>query len=571
MALLAISGFKGEAPRVEPIALGEGFAQTALNVKLTGGVLQPINLTRNVHVFGTEKNTAYLNGATWIGWDLPVDVVPAPIAANRLYFTGDGAPKMLNGTDEYGMAIAAPTTKPTVALATAADPAALQTVYAAYTYVTAFGEESQPSPLSDELQWSEGVVIDLSALVTPPTGRNITLIRIYRSQTSASGATGLFFAAEIAAASTTYALDTTVTPLQEFIASTDYDPPPAGLAGITTLPNGMMAAFVGKDLYFCEPYQPHAWPEKYVLTVDFDIVGLAAFGSTVAVLTRGTPYVAQGTHPENFVMEKMEANLPCLSRRGIVDIGYAAAYPSTDGLVIISASQANIVTRGMFSRDQWKALGPESFTAANYDEKYIFTYTSGDFDLFDGGIEGVDTLPTDFLIGGTPDPADIDIITYDFGAPLTAFGEQRVGAIDLSGETPYFLPFNIVQPRVMLTDVTSGDLFVLQSDGVTVSKWDDQKQGVATLVWRSKLNRANHPSIFSCIMVRTQRPVLTGDTIFVEVFADGQKVHTSNRPNIAERIKSGFLAHDWEVEVTSNVSIASIKMAGSVEELMGAV
>ena len=571
MTLLAISGFKGELPRINPVALPTEFAQVALNTKLTAGVLQPIRGLKDVHQFIEPVQTAYLNGSDWLGWTTFVDVVAAPVAANRLYVTGDGTPKMIDGVTQYDLTVPAPATAPTATLASSADPDAIQSVFFAYTYVTGFGEESQPSPLSNLLDWSEGVVVNISGLVPAPAGRNITRIRLYRSQTSATGATGLFFFDEIAAASTTYSYDSTVTNLQELIPSTDYDPPPATLTGITSLPNGMMAAFVGKDLYFCEPYQPHAWPEKYVLTVDFEIVGLAAFGSTVAVLTRGTPYVAQGTHPDNFVMEKMEANLPCLSRRGIVDIGYAAVYPSADGLVVISASQANMVTRGMFTRDQWAAMAPETFTAANYDGLYMFTHTMGDYDVVTSGVEGIDPLPDNSVIGGTPTSVSPSGISYDFGSPFTSFGEQRVGSIDVSGQTPYFLPFTIVQPRAMITDIRSGHLYILQSDGMTVSQWDNKDQGAQSLVWRSKINRMPFPAMFSVIMVRTQSATLTDDLVTVEVFADGQKTHTSDRANVAERMRSGVLAHDWEIEVTANVPIISVKMAGSVEELAGAI
>lgn len=571
MAMLAISGFKGEMPRMNPVALPTDFAQTALNAKLSSGVLQPIRGLKNVHIFPEPVQTAYLNGSTWLGWTNFVDVAPAPVAENRLYITGDGAPKMIDGTTEYDLALPAPATAPTVALATAADPNNIVSVFMAYTFVTAFGEESQPSPLSAMLEWSEGVVINMSGMGPPPPGRNITRIRIYRSQTSATGATGLFFVDEINGASSTYSYDSAVTPMQELIPSLDYDPPPAELIGLTSMPNGVMAAFVGKDLYFSEPYQPHAWPEKYVLTVDYDIVGLAAFGSTIAILTRGTPYVAQGTHPDNFVMQKMEANLPCMSRRGIVDIGYAAVYPSTDGLVVISASEANLVTRGLFTREQWAALAPESFSAATYDGLYMFTHTLGDYDLITSGVEGIDPLPDDFLIGGTPTSVSPTGLSYDFGSPFTAFGEQRVGSIDVTGQTPYFLPFNIVQPRAMLTDIASGHLYILQSDGMTVSQWDQKDQGARTLTWRSKRNRLPYPGTFSVIMVRTEDAVLTDDLVVIEVFADGRKIHTSNRPNKPERMRLGVRAHDWEVEVTSNVPIVSMKMAGSVEELMGAI
>src|SRR5690606_18334280 len=99
--------------------------------------------------------------------------------------------------------------------------------------------------------------------------------------------------------------------------------PPDALSGLTAMPNGMMAAFVGKDLYFCEPFRPHAWPEIYVLTTDFPIVALGALGTTLWVLTEGYPYRVSGTTPGSMVMDKVEANLPCVNARAVVDLGHA--------------------------------------------------------------------------------------------------------------------------------------------------------------------------------------------------------------------------------------------------------
>ena len=46
---------------------------------------------------------------------------------------------------------------------------------------------------------------------------------------------------------------------------------------IINLPNGMMVGFSGNNICFCEPFFPHAWPIRYRLTTNFDIVSLGAF------------------------------------------------------------------------------------------------------------------------------------------------------------------------------------------------------------------------------------------------------------------------------------------------------
>ncbi|MCK7581114.1 MAG: hypothetical protein MZV65_39460 [Chromatiales bacterium] len=30
-----------------------------------------------------------------------------------------------------------------------------------------------------------------------------------------------------------------------------------------------MAGFPGRDIYFCEPYRPYAWPVEYMQSIDY--------------------------------------------------------------------------------------------------------------------------------------------------------------------------------------------------------------------------------------------------------------------------------------------------------------
>ena len=116
--------------------------------------------------------------------------------------------------------------------------------------------------------------------------------------------------------------------------SLSYNTPPDELEGLIALPNGMMAAYVGKKLYFSVPYQPHAWPEKYVLTVEHEIMGLGAMGTSIVVTTEAHPYLVSGSTPESMVSQKIEQNLACINKRSVVDLGYAIAYASNNGLVV---------------------------------------------------------------------------------------------------------------------------------------------------------------------------------------------------------------------------------------------
>ena len=343
--LLKLIGFKGELPSVQPRLLPDAYAKFAFDSKLNDGSLKSFRKSRSVTALalGTIYKTINLFGVTWRGWGADVDAVPAPVASDRLYITGDGAPKMISGGVTYPLALAEPTTKLTASVSGTASSDFGSTRLYVYTWVTAFDEESAPCPVSDSIYWKPSQTVTLSGFASPPVGRNINRQRIYRAHTSTTG-TKLYFIAERSASSENFTDSVAVDGFAEELPSLYYSTPLSTLSGLTAMPNGMMAAFSGKELYFCEPFKPHAWPDSYSLTCDYEIVGLGSFGSSLAVLTKGNPYLVSGTSPDSMIMEKLEINLPCINSRSIQDLGYAIAYASYDGLVMVSSSGANVVT-----------------------------------------------------------------------------------------------------------------------------------------------------------------------------------------------------------------------------------
>lgn len=390
----------------------------------------------------------------------------------------------------------------------------------AYTWVTSLDEESKPSPVTDALLWSADLPVMISGFGAPPSGRLVDRIRIYRSQTSASGSTDLYFLAEIPVATTSWLYVEADTPLGEIVPSNDYDAPPSALRGVVTMPNGIMAAHRGRRLAFCEPYVPHAWPAKYELSVDYQIVGLAAFGSILAVMTTGTPYIVQGTQPDTMAIEKVEAGLPCVSADGIVDMGYAAAYPSPEGLVLIQPSGATVVTRGLFTRQQWQALNPSSFKAGSYAGRYVFSYQQG--------------------------------------------GARKCGIIDLSGEQPFFVQTTI-EAESMFTDPRTGNLYLL-ADGTIVGRWDGSTTPLP-MRWKSKEFRTAQPLSYAAMKVEIENRAIAPDrTILVNVYANTALLHGEVMFGTATRLPP-VLADSWEVEIIGTLPISMVTIAESMVRL----
>ncbi|HEV8034388.1 hypothetical protein [Yoonia sp.] len=524
---IRIADFKGEIPRRHPRLLPMEYAQLAQNTRLDDGSIAPVREAALTTTLNADAASIFLHKGVWFSFPNDVDVVPGPVADDRLYITGNGAPSMnVNGTN-YPLALNAPVLAPTVVMSGEPDDTIAQFITYAYTFVTIFDEESAPSPVSNAILWSAGLNVTVSDFSPPQSGRGINRIRIYRSQTSASGITDLYFVSEQPIATTSYVHDLVEEPLQEVLPSADYDAPPSTMAGLISLPNGMMAAFDGKKVLFCEPFKPHAWPEKYRLTIDRDVVGLAGFGTTLAILTTATPYVAQGTAPENMIMEKMERDLPCVAKRGIVDMGYAAVYPSSEGLVMITGGSADLVSRNLFTTEQWKALSPSSFHAEQYEGRYFFTHT----------------------------PAGDSV--------------QKMGIFDITGAQPYYIETDEA-PITMTRDASTGALYMLLT-ARNVHRWDAPGAELKPQTWRSRLFQLVSPVSYSGVLVEADDPIgaiPAGETPnLTRIYADGVLVREFNTLNAPVRMPSGFQSRKWQIEIIGYVPITGISMAQSYDEL----
>lgn len=245
-----------------------------------------------------------------------------------------------------------------------------------FTYVTGWGEESAPSdPVIVELY--PGTQTVAITMESPPTGNfNIQTRRIYRSVTSAAG-TNYYFVDEVPVGQQVYTDDVKGTDLAEPLPSLNWAMPPEDLKGLIAMPNGFLAGFTGRDIYFSEAYYLHAWPIEYMQSVDYPIVGLGQFGQSLVVLTTGSPYLLTGTDPSAMTLEKLDFEQSCVSARSISRLGSGVAWASPDGLAYVGPDGMNVITDGLFTRKEWQALNPSSIIAAQHDNRYYGFYDNG--------------------------------------------------------------------------------------------------------------------------------------------------------------------------------------------------
>jgi len=209
--------------------------------------------------------------------------------------------------------------------------------------------------------------------------------RIYRSLRTTSGISGYFYVAEIAAATTTYSDTATISEIannETLNLDATWDMPPGYMHGIVSLPNGFHAGFVGNEVFFSEPDLPYAYPTAYGQLVDYPVVGLGVFESTVVVATSALPYEIHAVHPESASLSRIELVYPCLSKKSLVSHGYGVMYQCDKGLVLIAGSTKMLVTKDFYTRDEWDLLDIPAggMVSMTFDDRYMGFWTNSDGD-----------------------------------------------------------------------------------------------------------------------------------------------------------------------------------------------
>lgn len=513
MTKLNITGFIGEIPGLVPRLLPNSAAQRAINSRLNDGALSPVRQSMFEHVFAAPSLTyksIYFHKGKWLAWESVVHAAPGPVADDRLYFTGDGKPKVRIDGIEMELALTTPDLPLSATLGGAETSDEIVSRTYTYTLVTEYGEESEPAPASLPVNWKPGQTVTLHNFSTTMSsaGRTAVTQRIYRSVATAGGTAEFFLITERLASTDPFLDNISDESVAGLLPSANWQPPPDDLTGLITMPNGMMVAHRGKDVYFCEPYRPHAWPEIYILTVDYPVVGLGAFGTTLAVMTEGHPYIASGAHPTSMIMERLELNLPCVNGRGIADLGYAVAYPSHDGLVLVTTGGAQIATEHVFTKQKWQALNIENSVAGQYDGRYFMSYQAV--------VEGESRAET--LI------------------------------IDLSGEQP-FTDRTDEFPAAFYFDVTESSLFMLV--GNEVFRWDAIGRPPKTQTWKSKQFVVAKPTNFGAIYIESEDALPAEDQQAIEdeiaaIMAANQTLLETKGP------KAGFEFYQFDASVESD-------------------
>ena len=614
MVAIRVDNFAGMAPRVSDRLLPYNFAALATNCHLIDGNLEaqrfpaklaefsvPYVVTRVYRIPDTpdDKFIGFENEET--------DVVPGQLVNDAFdrYYKTDGSTPQYNtrsrilqdlpwlnlGVDQPDIVGAGTSITPTGGV----EP--VETRAYVFTFQTEYGEEGQSSlPISvsgpPDASWDISLIPQPADPVGPPA---ITSINIFRTVTGQAGGVEFYFVDSVSAGTTSYS-DTKANleiVVNRILQSETWTKPPDGLLGLIGHPNGFFVAFKGRDLYMSVPFQPHAWPDSFILSTETNIVAVGIWGQSICIATESQPYVATGIRPDGLSLQKFDMKEPCSKRRSMVSMDDGVYYASVNGLIRITAAGVVNVTLPWVDQHEWqefffpflidaarertnKYIGWTTFTQGfiinPQEQRSAFTYVS-----WDRGITGViqDIYSADVIIVSQNiayiwDPWYTSYQTYDW----------------LSKEFDLPKPINFGALEMKFRDTQQ----INQLDPATLLELTDYNTkrfaaGPLNTLNNHAINGVRvYPNIVSGV-VQSRQP-LGGSPLYdldyfnqtpagasITVFADGQEVFYGTAyangftKKVIFRLPDGFKSDLWQMRINGSGPLASVAIAETRKEL----
>lgn len=521
--LVTLSQFKGLVPKLAPDVLPQQAAQTAKNCLFGSGALRPLKselaVTTNALAAGTKLSIFRYATNKWLSWITDVDIcrTSIPMDANdRIYWTGDGVPKMgTNSTilgpgvmpaNSYTLGIPKPAGTPVVSGAAAAgNSLTAETRAYVYTFVSAYGEEGPPSNPSNIISVEPGTAVTVSSMSIGAA--NIIYKNIYRINQGTTSAEYQYVGSVLMGVPT-YGDSIADENLGEVLLSSTWTAPEATMKGLISHPAGFLVGFYGNTVCFSEPYLPHAWDALNEVTLESAVVAIGAYGTSIIVATKGLPYVITGSAPGQMSVEKLEKGEACTLKRSLVDMGYACIFAGTSGLWMAGTGTVELITAQLMTSKEWQTYAATMQFAVQFENLYIGFMTTGGF-IFD-------TSTGDFS-------------THDITATAGWYDREN------------------------------GKLYLVVSGAIV--EWAGGATS-HTLIWKSKKMLLPYPMNFGAAQV------ITTAACTAKVYADGVLKHTQSvTDSYPFRLPSGFRATSWEIQVEGTSDVTSVSLASSMSEL----
>jgi hypothetical protein len=590
MVALKLPIFSGMVPSIDDYLLADQNAAYAKDTWLYSGALVGLPTKAALHTLANPQATiayrvprndsdpSYLYDSLWMEFEnSDTDFISAPVSADqyqRFYWTSTSQvpvyntlPRMIAGDPPWLLGVPQPANI-SVVPSGGVSGTLVSRAYVT-TLVTEYGEEgpaSTPALANGKIDDTFAVTIGGVPATDLGVTRNVKKIRLYRTIVSAAGTVTYYMVAEVVALTTPQVyndvMPDNVLASKPILESTAWTEPP-DLDGIIAMPNGIMAGYVGNELWFSEAYRPHAWPAAYSLSLEHDVVGLGIINQSLVVCTKGNPVTATGVNPASITTSKISQFEPCLSKGSILSTEEGVYYTSPTGLVLVNAGFAQNITKQFISRDKWNGLVNQAkINAARLGSAYYG---------FGAGVQRIaqeDAFQQDMI--------QTEVSTGSSDGFLLDPSNTNVGFIILADSVPIKSVYN---------DPFSGELLIVRDGKVF---WLDQRPGYKTdpYLWRSKIFQTPVILNFSAFKVYfndiegfvTPNPQnfdknqeydpLTQKGV-IRIYANGELLLAYELRTSGElfRVPSGQKYETWQIEFEGMVKIRNFQMATSVKEL----
>lgn len=574
MVAIRLQNFGGMIPAVDAKLLPENASSNAVNAWMPEGKLTGLRVPRQIYTLqnvGTrsvfripkaQPDVVHIEDSWWLEFlAANTTCVPNPNSApgsiDPGYYFADGVnpvgyttlSRVSAGDPNLVLGIPNPTVAPTLSIAGGSgSPEARAYIY---TWVSAYGEEGPPSPASivttglNDATWTVGLTVPSGGEMA---NRDLVSTNIYRTVTNVQGVATYFFVANVSIATTTYAdsaLSVDIVNNNE-LTSLLYTAPTL-LQGLVTMPNGILVGWIRNDLWFSQPFLPHAWPASYQISVPYPIVGLAVYGQTLCVLTEGLPYQCTGSDPSVMTLAQIPFPYPCTSQGSIVTSASGIYYAAPNGIALITPGGGGLATTKLLTKEKWqKYLTVRSLNAALIGSMYYTFSGVGEGCFEPTAFENSAFETEDFT--GTKNGALIDLT------------DQRIAMSLLQYATP---TYNV------LTDVWTDEVLIIQNGMVLMVDITDAAVP-GNYSWRSKIFQLPKiGNLGACKIFYVLPPGVDNPSATLTVYADGINRAVITLPTSGQmfRLPTGFTADTYQFEIDGNLWIQNVQIASSPKEL----
>lgn len=382
MSKITLNNFSGEFPGRAPESRKGVGADLAIDIDLSVGTLRPVH--EDTLVSPLTGDTLFIEDCCIQAYPGCKSIERVPVPCVKYFRNTIGY--LEESSEPCGVwcrsGFPCPTKPPAVLVGSTQTYEKVIARQYMYTYVKTDGSESTASPASKAVlaDWDLKAVV--SGFEQPHASYCITGIKIYSTAPSVAAGetpeadnTAFFHVATISLGTVVYTHPPVSTSYGDAWLVMDHGgPPPADIVDIQYWGGSQLAGLADDTIHFTYPRQFHKWPPENILK---------PFAKPLRFLAANDyGYVLNCEHPEVIdlsndckngmchTIRRLDHALPLLGIRSPATYQSSVVYASNQGLVMLSGTQASLLTGEVFSQDQWLNIHPNTMVGVVHDGHY---------------------------------------------------------------------------------------------------------------------------------------------------------------------------------------------------------